>query len=165
MAATITSNGGYGLISSLTTQATTGATAIDFSGIPAGVRRVTVMVAGISTNGVSDPIIQIGAGSVTTTGYNGYYFLTTTYRGTISSGIYLNSPTAATSVISGITTICLMGSNLWSFASVMTDSGNALGSTQCSGYITLGGTLDRVRLTTMGGTNTFDAGSVNVLYE
>jgi hypothetical protein len=34
-----------------------------------------------------------------------------------------------------------------------------------AGSVVLGGTLDRVRLTTIGGTATFDAGSINILYE
>jgi hypothetical protein len=33
------------------------------------------------------------------------------------------------------------------------------------GSVTLSGTLDRVRITTVGGTDTFDAGSINILYE
>ena len=33
------------------------------------------------------------------------------------------------------------------------------------GSVTLSGALDRVVLTTVGGTDTFDAGSVNIIYE
>ncbi len=45
---------------------------------------------------------------------------------------------------------------------VASGSGDA---TQSAGSITLGGTLDRVRITTVNGTDTFDAGSINILYE
>jgi hypothetical protein len=34
-----------------------------------------------------------------------------------------------------------------------------------AGSKTLSGTLDRVRITTVNGTDTFDAGSINILYE
>jgi hypothetical protein len=34
-----------------------------------------------------------------------------------------------------------------------------------AGSATLSGTLDRVRITTVNGTDTFDAGSINILYE
>jgi hypothetical protein len=34
-----------------------------------------------------------------------------------------------------------------------------------AGAVTLSGTLDRVRITTVNGTDTFDAGSINILYE
>jgi hypothetical protein len=33
------------------------------------------------------------------------------------------------------------------------------------GFVPLSGTLDRVRITTANGTDTFDAGSINILYE
>jgi hypothetical protein len=33
------------------------------------------------------------------------------------------------------------------------------------GAISIGGTLDRIRITTVNGTNTFTAGSINILYE
>ncbi len=35
----------------------------------------------------------------------------------------------------------------------------------CGGSIALGGALDRIRLNTVGGTATFDAGAFNILYE
>ena len=34
-----------------------------------------------------------------------------------------------------------------------------------AGAKTLSGTLDRVRITTVNGTDTFDAGTINILYE
>lgn len=34
-----------------------------------------------------------------------------------------------------------------------------------SGDLLLSGTLDRVRITTANGTDTFDAGTINILYE
>lgn len=52
-----------------TSQASTSGTAIDFTGIPSWVKRITVMFSGVSTNGTSVPQIQVGAGSVTTSGY------------------------------------------------------------------------------------------------
>jgi hypothetical protein len=34
-----------------------------------------------------------------------------------------------------------------------------------AGHVSLSGALDRIRLTTVNGTDTFDAGSVNIIYE
>jgi hypothetical protein len=34
-----------------------------------------------------------------------------------------------------------------------------------NGGLALGGVLDRVRITTVNGTDTFDAGSINILFE
>lgn len=42
--------------------------------------------------------------------------------------------------------------------------GTAVASTS-GGTISLAGALDNVRLTTVNGTDTFDAGSINILYE
>jgi hypothetical protein len=44
-------------------------------------------------------------------------------------------------------------------------SGTASNANFFSGTIALSGTLDRVRITTVNGTDTFDAGSINILYE
>jgi len=49
---------------------TTSGTSIDLTSIPSWVKRITVMLNGVSTNGASIPQIQLGAGSVDTTGYN-----------------------------------------------------------------------------------------------
>jgi hypothetical protein len=60
--------------------------------------------------------------------------------------------------------ISLMGSNLWamSFAGGRSDAAAALSA---GGSKTLSGTLDIVRITTNGGTDTFDAGTINIIYE
>ena len=61
-----------GVVNSKTAVATTSGTAIDFTGIPAGVKRITVMFNGVSTNGTSNYLLQLGSGSVQTTGYSSY---------------------------------------------------------------------------------------------
>ena len=58
-----------GAITSGTAVASTSGTSIDFTSIPSWVKRITVMFSGVSTNGTSYPQIQLGAGSVTTSGY------------------------------------------------------------------------------------------------
>jgi hypothetical protein len=52
-----------------TAQASTSGTSVDFTGIPSWVKKITVMFTGVSTNGSSAVIVQIGAGSFTTSGY------------------------------------------------------------------------------------------------
>jgi hypothetical protein len=153
-----------------TSQNTTSGTNIDFTSIPSWVKRITVMYNGVSTNGSNAFLIQIGTASgIETTGYSG----TGGYFGGSPSGIlkgaaftngFAISPDSAASVVaSGIITIASLGSNIWAMS-------GQLGRTD--GYIfagagvkTLSGTLDRVRITTNGGTDTFDLGSVNILYE
>ena len=156
-----------GTITSGTAVATTSGTAIDFTGIPSWVKRITVMLNSVSTNGTSLVQVQIGAGSVTTTGYTSNAAVMGS-AGTASSssttGFLLDAgtPVAAT-VRNGTLTILNQTGTTWvsSVAAARTDSYGLTGG----GFIALGGTLGRIRLTTVNGTDTFDAGSVNILYE
>jgi hypothetical protein len=164
-----TFNGTVGLLVSGTEVASTSGTSIDFTSIPAGVRRITVMFSGVSTNGGSDLLIQIGAGSVTSSGYTGSS--TSTIGATIGStnytagyGIRTGGASAGAIVRQGSCTMCLVGSNTWAESGVFSYS-NEAANVLSAGNVTLGGTLDRVRITTSNGTDTFDAGSINILYE
>jgi hypothetical protein len=149
-----------------TAVASTSGTSIDFTGIPSWVKRVTVMFNGVSGSGSSLIQVQLGSGSPATSGYTGYYYLNSSLRGVIGSGFIVNAAGAATSTNYGIGTFTVLTGNTWAGNMTILDSGaSALGSTQCSGSIALSGTLDRVRVTTVNGTDTFDAGSINILYE
>lgn len=157
-------------ITAATVQASTSGTSIDFTGIPSWVRRITVMFVGFSTNGSSPPQIQIGAGSVTTSGYLGSSSIVT--NTSVASGLFTSgfgigvntSNWASTVVVHGAIVLNLQTGNTWVAAGSVGRSDGA--STYfTNGSLALGGTLDRIRLTTAGGTDTFDAGSVNILYE
>jgi hypothetical protein len=154
-----------GVINSKTAVASTSGTSIDFTGIPAGVKRITVMFNGVSTNGTSSYLVQVGSGSITSSGYAGYFFITTTTRGTSTTGFTISGQVSSASIVHGSATICLISGNTWVETGVTLDSGFALSSTQSAGSVALSGTLDRVRITTVNGTDTFDAGSINILYE
>lgn len=154
-------------IVSATAQASTSGTSIDFTSIPSWVKRITVMFQGVSTNGTSNYQIQIGAGSVTTSGYAavnvstaGSGVATTAY----TSGFIIVVPGAATNLNSGAVVLTNLTSNTWAVQGVVAST-DTTRSNICAGSISLGGTLDRVRITTVNGTDTFDAGSINILYE
>jgi hypothetical protein len=160
----VTINSGAVLgITSGTAQASTSGTSIDFTGIPSWVKRITVMFNTVSTNGSSPYLVQIGAGSVTTSGYNGSSAYGTTAT-TYSAGFIISSAHTSSTLQSGIVTLALLGSNTWAENAVIGLS-NASTPTYGGGVLALGGTLDRVRITTAGGTDTFDFGSINILYE
>lgn len=151
-----------------TAVASTSGTNIDFTNIPSWVKRITVMFNGVSLNGSGLPVIQIGAGSVETTGYICYAAYTATSSGATNATTYFLTragSAAAADVIYGIATIALLGSNAWvySFSGGM-NSGGSYGSIG-GGSKTTSGTLDRVRITSTTGTDTFDAGTINILYE
>ena len=151
-----------------TAQNTTSGTAIDFTGIPSWVKRITVMLNGVSTNGSSPLQVQVGAGSIATTGYQSSVgYAPGAGQFTVStSGLICESTGSSSSgnTLQGSMVISLLGSNVWCehcgfYATANTIQQNGGGS------VTLSGTLDRIRLTTVNGTDTFDAGSVNILYE
>jgi hypothetical protein len=147
------------------TAVTASGTSIEFTNIPSWVKRITVMFNGVSTSGTSTPLIQIGSGSVTTSGYTGASSVlaagvtSTNYTTGIASGFG-----AAASIIQGGVILSLVGSNTWTAFGVLSRSDTAATATT-GGNVTLSGALDRIRITTVNGTDTFDAGTINILYE
>ena len=138
-------------------------TEVDFTGIPSWVKRVTVMFSGVSTNGNDDFLVQAGAGSVTTSGYASTATAVATGAGTTSSTAGFILWAEASSLISGHMVLTLLGSNTWIASGVCKyDTGN---TTYGAGDVTLSATLDRIRITTVNGTDTFDAGTINIMYE
>ena len=151
-------------LTAATAVASTSGTSIDFTGIPSGVKRITVMYSLVSTNGNGTPRVQLGTSSgVTTSGYAG------TSKGSsntnLSSGFDVGSGFASSSnVFSGQFYISLLGNNIWIAIGMLGVSTTGADIGWCSGTVTLGGTLDRLRFTNTDG-NTFDAGNVNIMYE
>jgi hypothetical protein len=163
---TITSKSTTGVITSGTAVTASG-TSVDFTGIPSWVKRITVIFNDVSTNGTSSVQVQIGAGSVTTTGYLGYSAFVGATSGASSSSsgmlVYLGATDARRM---GHMVFTNISGNIWvSSHSIGAFSSSANYSVVGGGNVTLSGTLDRVRITTVNGTDTFDAGSINILYE
>jgi hypothetical protein len=145
-----------------TAVASTSGTSIDFTSIPSWAKRVTVMLEGVSTNGSSVAQLQLGSGSVTTTGYiSSWQVGTTTYSQTTGFGI--QSFVSAADTRNGTFVLTNITGNTWVSTAIISNGGSvvAIGT----GSIALSGALDRVRFTTVNGTDTFDAGTINILYE
>lgn len=162
----VTTNSGavYDGLQRGTAVASTSGTAIDFTGIPSWVKRITVLFDGVSGSGTSPIVIRLGtSGGVVSTGYVGRYgFGTSSVSNT--TGFQISDSSLAADTVIGQLNIVNFTGNAW----VM--SGNFAQTNQGklsvgNGSITLGGTLDRIRITTVNGTDTFDAGSINILYE
>ena len=151
-----------------TAQNSTSGTSIDFTGIPSWVKRITVMFNGVSTNGTSNHQVQIGSGSIDATSYvssAAKCYNTGASVAQSTTGFITTSGIGAADLFYGAMTLTLIGSNTWSatFATSMAISVTA--AHFGGGTKTLSGTLDRIRITTVNGTDTFDAGSINILYE
>ena len=160
---------GVGVLTSGTAVASTSGTSVDFTSIPTWVKRITVMFNGVSTNGTSNLQCQIGtSGGIQTTSYISSATTvgtSTTNSTAFTAGFGLCGNVAATITLQGAFRIQLLDSatGIWTTDGTLARSDAV--NYMIAGVKTLSGTLDRVRITTAGGTDTFDAGSVNILYE
>jgi hypothetical protein len=152
-------------LTSATAQTTTSGTTIDFTGIPSWVKRVTIMFNGVSLSGNDNYLVQIGSGSITSSGYtslgNAYNASNGTGGATSTSGFVMFVAESGGTLYCHMV-LTLISGNTW----VSSHSGAKLSTNAMSGggSVALGGALDSVRITTTG-SNTFDAGSINILYE
>jgi len=154
-----------------TAVASTSGTSIDFTGFPSWVSRVTLMFNGVSTSGTSDVIVQLGVNSGFTT--SGYVGAAMTLVGAASPGstaltsgflIRLGGAASASAVRQGTVVLTLISGNTWSGV-VNIGLSDVIYMALTSGTILLPDVLTQVRITTVGGANTFDAGSINYIYE
>jgi hypothetical protein len=150
-----------------TSVASTSGTSIDFTGLPSWVKRVTVMFDEVSTNGASVVLIQIGdSGGVENTAYTAHSGVIA--GGSVGSADYtagygLSHDNNEAFTLSGSYTIANLSGNVWTLSGSARQSSGRIA--MAAGSKTLSATLDRVRITTVNGTDTFDAGSINILYE
>jgi hypothetical protein len=159
-----------GVLNSGTAVASTSGTSINFTGIPAGTKRITVMFNGVSTNGSSILEMRIGSASgIESSGYNSIAQGGTSagYYATSTSGFILGASTTSISanIVYGTVVLTLIGSNAWTGSGCLYGTNGAFGYTIAGAKSALAAVLDRVRITTVNGTDTFDAGSINILYE
>jgi hypothetical protein len=158
------------IIKSGTAVASTSGTFVDFTGIPSWVKRVTVMFDGVSTNGSSPVIVQCGAGSATTSGYIAYVYAAQGSTGgstlSFTTGFAMDPDSGAVFLRYGHIVLTNITGNNW-VAGVVGGCSNTTNFRAISGGGSIGisGTLDRIRITTVNGTDTFDAGTVNILFE
>jgi hypothetical protein len=151
-----------------TAVATVSGTAVDFVGVPAWAKRISILISGLSTNGSLGSItgVQIGSGSIDATGYQGELFVGNaagdTHQNFSTMFIFFSSSSAADARHGEIVLTNLSG-NLWAVAGNISLSNSAIAAV-LAGSKSLSGVLDRIRITT-NGTDLFDAGTVNIVWE
>jgi hypothetical protein len=159
---------GVGVLTSGTAVASTSGTSIDFTGIPSWVKRITVMFNGVSTNGSSYYQIRLGTSSgVESTGYSSAsMYCSTSGINAVNSttGFQFHTITSGYNY-NGSMTISLLTGSTWTETGIMANSTGGDFLFYSAGSKATSGTLDRIRITTVNGTDTFDAGSINILYE
>lgn len=154
-----------------TPQASTSGTAIDFTGIPAGVRKITINLSSVGTNGTSPMMVQLGdAGGFESANYAGGVIYTVAGGATagtnLTSGFLITNVNVAANTYSGTVTLTLENSTAFTWAetgSIANDSATAFN--QSAGAKSLSAELTQVRITMVNGTDAFDAGEINITYE
>jgi hypothetical protein len=151
-----------------TAVASTSGTSIDFTSLPAWVKRITVMFNTVSLSGTSNLLVQVGNSTPTTSGYvsvSTYVTTTPSSGGTTSTaGMVLFAGTATNQIFGSFTLLNVSG-NIWVGTGITADTVAANFTITSSGRVSLASALNLVRITTVNGTDTFDAGTINILYE
>ena len=150
------------------TAVTLSGTSVSFTSLPSWVKKITVLINGPTSAGSSGFMVQVGSGSTTNTGY---VMQGCVINGSVAgsanntSGFMLANGGIGSTAFYGILTLFLMNSatNIWLATSIVNRT--TTGAGYSSGVITLSGVLDRVIFATINGTDTFTAGSINILYE
>jgi hypothetical protein len=148
-----------------TAQNSTSGTSINFASIPSWVKKISVLFSSVSTSGTSNLLIQIGFGSIVTTGYESGASLvgaTGVLSTSATNGFLITANDSAAYLKSGSVIIANLSGNTWVSSGTLGIPG---GSFPSGGNLTLGGVLDQIRVTTVNGTDTFDAGVINIIYE
>ena len=151
-----------------TTTNTTSGTSIDFTSLPSGINRFTLLFNQVSTNGTSYKLIRVGKASGFVS--SGYQSASSIIYGSNSAEVasstagFLIRSDVASEVFSGSASFHLLDNtnDIWTYSSVL---GTATRTWHSAGYCSLGGELTQVRLTTVNGSDTFDNGSINIFYE
>jgi hypothetical protein len=148
----------------------TSGTSIDFTGIPSWVKRITVMLNGVSTSGTSSITVRVGnSGGVVSSGYvTGNWSVTTAITSSVT-----NSSTGFDFIVAGVGSaqqgvlvLSQVDTTIWVGQGSFYDNNPTIRMAYGTGRIAgLALPVDRVRITTVNGTDTFDGGTINILYE
>jgi hypothetical protein len=140
---------------------TTSGTEARFTSIPSWVKQITIMFTSVSFTGGDELQLQLGTSSgYKTSGYTGVVFGPGGSSNTSDSFPITNDSTSGANTFSGAATLTNFSGNTWviSGTSNVANSGRAF-----SGFVTLSSVLDRLRFIPSG-SNSFDGGTVNVMY-
>jgi hypothetical protein len=154
-----------------TAVASTSGTSISFTSIPSWVKKITIMFQGVSTNGTAAFQVQVGSGSISTSGYlssgSNCGNAASPAVANFTTGFGLMSSTQAAGIHHGTVWLTNLSGNNWVQSGMLARSDSAV-NLWSGGSIALGGVLDQLRIigsATGSPSDTFDAGSINILYE
>lgn len=141
-------------------------TAIDFVGIPEGVKRITVMFYGVSTNGTSPVCVRLGGVSILSTGYAASasrFYTSSVATVNFTTGFGVNSGSAGDRLSGQV--VLSKGTNRDWLAMGAFGGGPVNSSWFVGGSVSLPDRITQIRVTTENGTDQFDAGTINISWE
>ena len=148
---------------------TTSGTFQDQLNIPSWAKKITLSLDSLSTNGGSSITLRLGSSSIQSSGYSAAAMVlqggASPTGHSSTAGFDIHNATLATAVYRGIIELSKMSGNTWAAAWTVCRLNDNTQVHTGAGSVTLSGTLDRIRLTTVNGTDQFDAGSFSVLVE
>jgi len=159
------------IITSNTPIPTTSGTSVECNRIPSWAKRVTVMLINTSTTSTSDILLRLGTSSgIIATGYTSRFdaFSASPTTQTETTGFGLFDGVAAAQLYTYVVTLTNFSGNTWmcsGVGSTSTATNTSPGLALASGHVTLPNYLDRISITTLAGTPTWDLGLINILYE
>jgi len=152
-----------------TSKNTTAGTFVEFTGISSTAKRITILFDSVSQSASGSEIrVQVGTSSGygnpgTSPAYTSNAFEVAGNTGNVTNGFVIAATSGAGDTCNGAMVLYNISGNKW-VSSHSVQSGNGGKGSAGGGIVTLSGTLDRLRLIT-NSTNTFDAGSINIMYE
>jgi hypothetical protein len=130
--------------------------------IPSTANKIYISFRNMSTDGTGVPLIQVGAGTFLTTGYEGQAYMGTVGGVNSTQGIPLYSPVTAANSFDGTYVMTRQASD-WFFIQGITSRPSAGFTMTVYGAIQVTGGINRVRLSGAG--DSFDAGSGYISWE
>jgi len=138
---------------------------VDITGIPLWAKRVTVLFSGVSLTGSAYMLLRVGSGSIQATGYSSGVWSNSTNTTTSTTAFAITANGSNLNTWHGSVVLFNISGNTWTCSVALGQQGGTASYTATGGgSVTLAGALDRVRLLN-DGADTFDAGSVNIMYE
>ena len=146
-----------------------GGTSTDLTGIPATAKKVTLSFYAVSTSGTNSILVLIGTSSgFLTSGYNSVSSKSTgaTVNVAVSTaGIAIPVNAAVSAIYGTIEFTRVDSSNMWVYNGSVSDTAGGMLIAICGGMGSLANPFNSIRLTTVGGTDTFDGGFGNLSYQ
>jgi len=147
--------------------ATTSGNSVAVTGLPAGIRNIAVFLQDVSSNGTNEWALQVSTGTTfATSGYKAVSWDGDNADGR-TTGLMLTYGVSAAETRDGVIRMSLadVANNTWVSGGLLNQGSSSSLMNGNSGTISLSGAIDGVRIICIGGSNTFDAGSINVMYQ